>query len=143
LFEVILVPADSTVVDGEGLADVTVTRVLHNENAMATRVVRGPAAGGHGPAAVATGLRRIFPNPIRTAVTIELGLAAGMPLRLAVYDLAGREVRTLVDGNTSEGIHRVTWDTRDRWGRMVGSQTYLLRFSCEGRTRVRPLYVVR
>jgi hypothetical protein len=54
------------------------------------------------------------PNPVRDVTTIGFTLGVAGPVRLALYDIAGREVRRLVDGATLEaGPHAVRLDVRD------------------------------
>jgi flagellar hook assembly protein FlgD len=57
------------------------------------------------------------------------------PVRVSVFDVVGRRVRTLVEGVSSAGVNRVTWDARDDAGRPVGSGVYFVRFASDGGTR--------
>ncbi|RJP79695.1 MAG: T9SS C-terminal target domain-containing protein [Candidatus Zixiibacteriota bacterium] len=53
---------------------------------------------------------KAFPNPFNPATAISLQLTAYSYVRLRVYDTAGREVRTLVDGWREAGSHEVAFD---------------------------------
>lgn len=81
------------------------------------------------PDAVRSGLRLVGarPNPFNPRTTIEYAVDGGGAVRLAVYDLRGRHVRTLVEGARDAGRHRSTWDGRDADGSAVASGVYLLR----------------
>jgi len=46
---------------------------------------------------------------------------------LAVYDVAGARVRTLIDGTRTAGRHGEVWDGRDSNGQLVGSGVYFYR----------------
>jgi flagellar hook assembly protein FlgD len=48
-------------------------------------------------------------------------------VRLSIYDVAGRLVRTLVNEPRPEGLHSVSWEGRDESGRSVASGVYLSR----------------
>jgi flagellar hook assembly protein FlgD len=48
-------------------------------------------------------------------------------LSLKIYDVTGRKVRTLVEGNVEPGYHRIAWDGKDDGGRHVSSGIYHLR----------------
>jgi serine protease AprX len=48
----------------------------------------------------------VQPNPFNSTTTITYGLDKSAPTRLALYDLSGRQVRTLVEGNEPAGVHR-------------------------------------
>ncbi|MGH2650198.1 MAG: C25 family cysteine peptidase, partial [Actinomycetota bacterium] len=82
-----------------------------------------------GPAA-SVELLRPEPNPARVTTrvlwTVPAG-QAGADLDLAVYDLAGRRLRTLASGRAREGRFALDWDLRAEGGR-VGSGVYFLRF---------------
>jgi hypothetical protein len=50
-----------------------------------------------------------YPNPFNAATSLLFDMPESGHLRLVVYDEAGREVQTLVDGWKPEGTHRVTF----------------------------------
>ena len=71
-----------------------------------------------------TVLGRALPNPFNPRTTISFGLAQTMTVRLTVFDVAGRQVRTLVEGEQSAGVHHVEWDGRDDAGHALGTGVY-------------------
>lgn len=79
---------------------------------------------GRAPLAVAT-LMGNFPNPFNPRTAIRFALPEAMPVRLAVYAVDGRLVRTLVQGTRAAGEHEVVWDGLDEAGRGQPSGTYL------------------
>ncbi|MBK8232126.1 MAG: T9SS type A sorting domain-containing protein [Candidatus Eisenbacteria bacterium] len=69
----------------------------------------------------------LAPNPIAEGTEIFLSGSVPHGRRIAIFDPAGREVRSLtVPGGTNQGV-RVTWDRRDRWNRRVPAGIYLVR----------------
>lgn len=58
-----------------------------------------------------------YPNPSDGSVTIAYSLARQVPTLLRVYNVAGREVRTLVNEEQVEGRRQALWDGRDNGGR--------------------------
>jgi hypothetical protein len=52
------------------------------------------------------------PNPFEQTTRIAFNLAVEGPVRLAVFDIAGREVRRLADEHLSAGSHERSWDGR-------------------------------
>jgi hypothetical protein len=76
---------------------------------------------------VASGEARmaVQPNPFNPRTTIKYELPVSGPVRLAVFDVAGRLIRTLVDEGMSQGSHEAVWDGRDSAGGHVGSGSYL------------------
>ncbi|MBZ0267961.1 T9SS type A sorting domain-containing protein [bacterium] len=67
------------------------------------------------------------PNPSRHRTTLQFDLPRKEMTRIRVYDVAGRVVSTLVEGELDAGTHEVAWDGRDRSGARVASGVYLVR----------------
>jgi hypothetical protein len=67
------------------------------------------------------------PDPFRRETKIEYTVPVTGLVAVAVYDVLGRQVRTLVNGPMVAGEHRLTWDATDRNGRIVPSGIYFLR----------------
>ena len=67
------------------------------------------------------------PNPFHSLTTIRFDLTEDGPVVLAIYDVAGREVRTLVRGFLPAGSHVTDWDARDGEGRRVAGGVYYYR----------------
>ncbi len=83
------------------------------------------------------------PNPFNPRTTISYDLPEAGPVRLCVYDLAGRLLRTLVDEIRAQGSHDAVWDGRDASGRDVGSGTYLARLEFGGQVESVRMGLVR
>ncbi|MCH7760839.1 VCBS repeat-containing protein [candidate division TA06 bacterium] len=64
-------------------------------------------------------------------------------VRLAVYDISGRLVRTLVDEGHMRGSHQVRWDGKDRYGEKLSSGVYFYRLALENGTLTRKLILLR
>ena len=69
----------------------------------------------------------VWPNPFNPRTTVAFALREARAVRLAVYDLRGRQVCVLAEGRWAAGEHVAVWDGRGADGRMAGSGTYLLR----------------
>ena len=74
------------------------------------------------------------PNPFQGTTSVRFGLARAARVRLELFDLAGRRVRTLVDGDLEAGAHATTWDGRDERGASVRAGIYFVRFIAPGKT---------
>ncbi len=70
------------------------------------------------------------PNPFNPVTEISYGIPVSdgaSRVRMNVYDVLGRNVRTLVDADQAPGIYQVTWDGRDHNGVAVASGVYFYR----------------
>jgi hypothetical protein len=100
-----------------------------------TGVTDAPGAGQ----ALRFGLSAARPNPSHAGASIGFSLAKAGTANLAVYDVAGRLVRTLVDGTRTAGPQAILWDGRDDRGARVASGIYLVRLQGDGRSEVKKL----
>ncbi len=66
------------------------------------------------------------PNPFRSTTTVRFTLATAQRVRLRVYDVAGRVVRTLEQGEAPAGETTMAWDGRDDAGRRASDGLYLV-----------------
>ena len=82
------------------------------------------------PAALA--LDRAFPNPFNPATKISFAVPRTGEVELAVYDIGGRRVATLVRGSLPAGRHEVTWQGRNDQGGVVASGVYFARLVYDG-----------
>ena len=71
-----------------------------------------------------TALLANFPNPFNPSTTIQYTLREEAPVALTVFNVHGREVRTLIRGTEQAGPHEAVWDGKDNHGRGVGSGLY-------------------
>ena len=77
---------------------------------------------------IGTGLTlAMSPNPAPGRVTAAFGLPRADRVDLAVYDAAGRRVKTLIAGTLHAGDHRVQWTGRDEAGNTAAAGIYFVR----------------
>jgi WD40 repeat protein len=69
------------------------------------------------------------PNPFRTKTTIGFSLREPGSVSLAVWDVRGRRVRTLLEGFQPAGEGTVSWDGYTDWGTRASAGVYFLRLS--------------
>jgi len=77
---------------------------------------------------LATKLQGVHPNPFNPSTRIVYSTARAGHVSLAVYDLTGRRVRTLVDGHVGVGEHFALWDGRGDDGTRTASGVYFARY---------------
>jgi hypothetical protein len=72
------------------------------------------------------------PNPFNPSTSLRFDVPTAGFVRLAVYDLAGRLVRTLVAEELKAATHTATWDGCNDSGRPVGAGIYAARLESAG-----------
>jgi hypothetical protein len=88
-------------------------------------------------------LAQNHPNPFNPQTKISFSLAGQEPVKLAIYDMHGRLVRTLVDELRTAGEHTVVWDGTNDRGQRVASGTYLYRLETASRVLTRTMAMVK
>ena len=84
-----------------------------------------------------------YPNPFNPTTTLRLELPQADEVRLAVYDLLGREVVRLVDGHLKAGHHRLIWNGSDTRGREVPTGIYIARLVTPAYTKSIKMVLLR
>ena len=84
------------------------------------------------------------PNPFNPSTVIRFDLAQAATTRLAIYDLRGRLVRTLVGPEViAPGQHELVWDGRDDRGTAVSGGIYVYRLTADGFTAAHSMTLVK
>jgi len=84
-----------------------------------------------------------WPNPFNPSTNLVFSLGHPASVRLQVYDLQGRLVRTLVDANLDTGTHQASWNGRDEAGRVMPAGIYIGRLDNGSQWRSRRLVLVK
>jgi len=83
------------------------------------------------------------PNPFNPSTRLRFDLPQGAPLRICIFDLAGRLVRELVSRTYPAGSHSAVWDGRDGAGRAVASGSYFARMEAARKVQTVRLSLIR
>ncbi len=68
-----------------------------------------------------------YPNPFNPSTIITYTLPKQRLVSIKIYDILGREIRTLVNTEQTQGVHKVEWDGKNNFGSKVASGTYIYR----------------
>lgn len=130
-----MVAVPAVILEGEtfrmwyGGSDATSFQTGLATSANVTDVATRGAAGA--PALCA--LLQSAPNPFLASTTVHYRVTAPTAVHLEILDIAGRHVRTLIDGHdVSAGLHAAVWDGRDDGARAVGAGVYFTRIAGPG-----------
>jgi hypothetical protein len=88
-------------------------------------------------------LAQNYPNPFNPKTTVRFDLPQPGRVELAVFDLGGRKVATLVNDQLPAGHHTVTWLGQDDTGRRMASGTYVYRLQANGEVLTRKMMLVK
>ena len=83
-------------------------------------------------------LEQNYPNPFNPVTTIEYAIPVSSNLTLKVYNELGREVATLVNGEYSAGIYRVSWDATG-----LASGVYFYNLKAGNFTQTKKMLIVK
>ena len=88
-------------------------------------------------------LEQNWPNPFNAGTAISFAVSVHDAVDLAVYNISGQRVVTLVRGERRAGRYRVAWDGRDDVGAELASGAYLYRLRAGDRVQTRKLLLLR
>ncbi len=72
-------------------------------------------------------LSQNYPNPFNPTTTISYALPERGLVSIKIYDVLGKEVATLVNRNIEAGVHKVSWNGKNKHGVKVSTGAYIYR----------------
>ena len=84
-----------------------------------------------------------YPNPFNSGTVIRFALPQSQEVELAVFNLAGQKVATLLQGMRPTGNYTINWDGRDNNERALASGMYLYRLRAGQHQETRKLLLLR
>ncbi|MBN2011711.1 T9SS type A sorting domain-containing protein [candidate division KSB1 bacterium] len=84
-----------------------------------------------------------YPNPFNPATTFEYTLPCDSHVRLAIFNIWGKEVKTLLHSDQAAGTYKIEWDGTNTRGVPVCSGIYVCRLSAGSYTMVRKIICLR
>ena len=87
-------------------------------------------------------LMQNYPNPVLNKTAISYTLPGKMKVKLEVYDITGRPIRTLLDDVQPAGFKEVIWDKRNQDGEVVCSGVYFYKLSIGNRALTKVMVVL-
>jgi hypothetical protein len=74
-------------------------------------------------------LQQNYPNPFNPTTTVKFSIEKTAMAQVAVYDILGRQISTLVNEQLTPGFYNVTWNGTDASGNTVGTGVYYIRMT--------------
>ena len=78
-----------------------------------------------------------------STLSAEFTLPEETHIHLAIYNLKGELVRTLLDGSSDAGYHSTVWNGRTETGDIATSGVYLYKLTTEGWCQTRKLLLIK
>lgn len=69
-------------------------------------------------------LEQNYPNPFNPSTIISYQIPNQSRVQIRIFDVLGREIRSLIDEEKSTGKYNIAWDGRDNYGKLVSSGNY-------------------
>ena len=138
--------------DGSAWVDITTSVDPVNNVLCGTTTALSPfaIAQPNGPTSVKDGTPEAFalhpcaPNPFNPSTTIRYDVPKnGTQVSIAIFDVTGRRIRTLVDGVQPAGTRTTTWDGRDDRGQGVASGVYFYRMLADQFMQTRKMVLLK
>ena len=70
-------------------------------------------------------LHQNYPNPFNPVTTLRYDLPENSLVNITIYDMLGREVKTLVNQTQDAGYRSIIWDATNDYGKPVSAGIYL------------------
>ncbi len=83
------------------------------------------------------------PNPFNPSTAIRFSLREDMPVTLAIYNIRGQKVRTLIDERMERGEHTAQWLGDDDSGKPCSSGVYLYRMQTACKTETKKMIMMK
>ena len=101
------------------------------------------ATEANDPVPLNSGLLGNHPNPFNPETKIEFFLSGYDLADLAIYNVKGQKVRTLVNEELTPGLHSVIWNGKDENGNDLTSGVYLYKLSSGGTESTRKMILMK
>ena len=88
-------------------------------------------------------LAQNYPNPFNPSTTIAFSLLRQSQVQLTIYNVAGKEIQTLIDGTAGKGAHTIRWNGCDAAGNPQPAGVYFCRLQSQDGRQVRKMLLVR
>ena len=88
-------------------------------------------------------LRGNYPNPFNPETSIQYFLGEAGAVNLSIYDVKGRLINTLSNGNEAAGEHAVIWYGKNNAGDLVNSGVYFYKVESDIGTSTRKMILLK
>jgi photosystem II stability/assembly factor-like uncharacterized protein len=84
-----------------------------------------------------------YPNPFNPVVHLKYRLPISNKVKVEVYDLLGKRVKSILNGTQNAGWQEISWDAINDAGTAVSSGIYLIRIKTDSGTKMKKVILMR
>ena len=88
-------------------------------------------------------LKQNYPNPFNLNTTLSYHLARSGMINISIYDLMGRNIKTLVNGFQKSGLTSVVWDATNDEGHEVAAGLYFYKMEAGNFRRTNKMLLLK
>ncbi|MDD2889567.1 MAG: T9SS type A sorting domain-containing protein [bacterium] len=88
-------------------------------------------------------LSQNYPNPALNSTFIKFGIPEAGNVKLKIYNVSGRLVKTLFEGECTAGYHTVKWNGTDAYNKKIAAGIYFVRLQNNKRTLTRKTVILQ
>ena len=88
-------------------------------------------------------LNQNYPNPFNPTTTINYSINKSGKIRILIFDMLGKQVKSLVNKNTIAGNHQVLWNGKNDSGKTLPSGQYYCMIEMDGITKSRKMIFLK
>jgi Leucine-rich repeat (LRR) protein len=84
-----------------------------------------------------------YPNPFNPVTTIPFQLKENTKVEIAIYNVLGQKIKTLISRTMEAGSHKINWDSRNDFGAKVASGIYFYRLVTPKFTKAQKMILIK
>ena len=84
-----------------------------------------------------------FPNPFNPSTTIKYELSQPSQVKVVIYNMLGKKIIQLYQGQKESGVHTIEWNGLDKFGNTISSGTYLYQVQAGHFVRTKKMLLIK
>ncbi len=136
-------PGESFFLDGSSWVDLTTIDTTANFCIKALTNTNLSISGGGNISSQPLSVNPLYPNPFSLQVTVPFSVNTTGRVNVTVFDLAGRQIQTILSDELAAGTHTVSWLGKDDSGNRVNAGVYFVRIFTDDATVTRKVVLTR
>ncbi len=131
---------DFSDIDGDGYVELLITEYISNINTfyVYSTPAMNVAVNGNNISVPSYELKQNYPNPFNPSITIEYSINKTADVQIKIYDITGREIKSLAKGIQTSGTYKVNMTSKK-----LSSGTYFYQIMVDGNSDAKKMIVIK